>query len=88
MEVLTDAQWTVLAPLIEEWRPKGQTQHHDLRRTRAAIVCRHQNGATWRAIPAELGPWWMAAQTFVRWAKRACGSACWPVLRTIVACSA
>ena len=25
--------------------------------------------ATWRGIPAELGPWWRAAQTFIRWAR-------------------
>src|SRR5215218_4167902 len=27
-----------------------------------------QNGAKWRSIPGELGPWWKAAQTFIRWA--------------------
>jgi transposase len=69
MQVLTDAQWAALAPLIEEHRPKGKTPHHDLRRTIEAIIWRHQNGARWRSIPAELGPWWMAAQTFIRWAK-------------------
>ncbi|GAA4502466.1 hypothetical protein GCM10023158_30480 [Gluconacetobacter tumulicola] len=31
---------------------------------------RHQNGAKWRSIPSELGPWWLAAQLFIRWAKR------------------
>jgi transposase len=65
--VLTDAQWKRLAPLIEAVRPRGKTEHHDLRRTMEAIIWRHRNGATWRAIPAELGPWWMAAQTFNRW---------------------
>ena len=65
--VLTDAQWRRLAPLIEAVRPRGKTEHRDLRRTTAAIVWRHRNGAPWRAIPAELGPWWMAAQTFNRW---------------------
>ena len=30
---------------------------------------RHTNGAKWRAVPAELGPWWMAAQTFIRWSR-------------------
>jgi len=30
---------------------------------------RHDNGAKWRAVPAELGPWWMAAQTFIRWSR-------------------
>jgi transposase len=65
--VLTDAQWKRLAPLIEAVRPRGKTEHHDLRRTIEAIIWRHRHGATWRAIPAELGPWWRAAQTFNRW---------------------
>ncbi len=65
--VLSEARWKRLAPLIEAVRPRGKTEHHDLRRTMEAIIWRHRNGATWRAIPAELGPWWMAAQTFNRW---------------------
>jgi transposase len=67
--VLTDAQWAALAPLIEQCRPRGKTPHHDLRRTIEAITWRHQNGAKWRSVPAELGPWWKAAQTFIRWAR-------------------
>src|SRR4051812_8751804 len=65
--VLTDAQWAALEPLIEACRPRGKTPHHDLRRTIEAIIWRHENGAKWRSIPPELGPWWMAAQTFNRW---------------------
>ena len=49
--------------------PKGKTPPQDLRRTISAIVWRHQNGAKWRAIPAEFGPWSRAAQTFIRWAR-------------------
>ena len=67
--VLTDEQWLALAPLIEECRPRGKTQHHDLRRTIEAIIWRHQNGAKWRSLPAELGPWWVAAQTYIRWSR-------------------
>ena len=66
--MLTDAHWTRLEPLIEVCRPKGKTPPQDLRRTLSAIVWRHQNGAKWRAIPAELGPWSRAAQMFIRWA--------------------
>src|SRR5919112_836809 len=66
--MLTDAQWALLEPLIEICRPKGKTPPQDLRRTLSAILWRHQNGAKWRAIPAELGPWSRAAQTFIRWA--------------------
>ena len=68
-KVLTDEQWGVLAPLIEACRPPYKTDHHDLRRTIEAIIWRHDNGAKWRQIPAELGPWWMAAQTFGRWSR-------------------
>jgi transposase len=67
--VLTDAQWAVLAPLIEACRPKAKTPPQNLRRTLEAILWRHQNGAKWRAIPAELGPWWRAAQIFIRWSR-------------------
>jgi transposase len=70
MKVLTDAQWDQLAPLIEACRPHGKTEPQDLRRTIEAIIWRHQNGAKWRSIPAELGPWWMAAQMFNRWSHR------------------
>ena len=66
--MLTDAQWAEFEPLVEASRPKGKTPPQDLRRTISAIVWRHQNGAKWRAIPAELGPWSRAAQTFIRWA--------------------
>jgi transposase len=69
MRVLTDAQWEVLAPLIEACRPPHKTEHYDLRRTIEAIIWRHDNGAKWRQIPAALGPWWMAAQTFSRRAR-------------------
>jgi transposase len=34
-----------------------------------AIIWRRQNGAKRRAGPAEYGPWWMAAQTFIRWGR-------------------
>ena len=67
--VLTDTQWGTLEPLIQACRPHHKTEHQDLRRTIEAIIWRCQNGAKWRSIPAELGPWWKAAQTFIRWAK-------------------
>ena len=67
--MLSDEQWDDLEPLVEACRPKGKTQPRDLRRTLSAILWRHQNGAKWRSIPIELGPWWRAAQVFIRWAR-------------------
>ncbi len=67
--MLTDTQWMVLEPLIEACRPAAKVPPRHLRRTISAIVWRHDNGAKWRAVPDELGPWWMAAQTFIRWSR-------------------
>lgn len=67
--VFSDTAWSVWEPLIEEVRPKGKTPPKNLRRTISAIFWRHQNGAKWRAIPDEFGPWWIAAQLFIRWSK-------------------
>ncbi len=70
VQVFTDAAWAEWEPLIEEVRPRGKTPPKDLRRTISAILWRHQNGAKWRSLPAELGPWWLAAQLFICWSKR------------------
>jgi transposase len=67
IHVLSDALWAELEPLINEVRPHCKVPHDNLRQTIEAILWRHQNGAKWRAIPGELGPWWKAAQTFIRW---------------------
>jgi transposase len=65
----SDTQWAMLGPLIEACRPKGKTPPQDLWRTMSAILWQHQNGAKWRSVPFELGPWSRAAQTFIRWAR-------------------
>src|SRR5918911_4829696 len=70
VQIFTDEAWATWEPLIEAVRPRGKTPPKQLRRTISAIFWRHQNGAKWRSIPAELGPWWLAAQLFIRWAKR------------------
>ena len=67
--MLTDAQWAVLEPLIEAVRPAAKVPSQHLQRTISAIAWRHDNGAKWRAVPNELGPWWMAAQCFIRWSR-------------------
>jgi transposase len=52
---------TALKPLIEACRPHAKVPPRHLRRTMVAIIWRHENGAKWRAIPAQYGPWWIAA---------------------------
>ena len=67
--MLADGQWAVLEPLIEACRPPAKVAPRNPRRTICAILWRHRNGAKWRAAPEVLGPWWKAAQTFIRWSK-------------------
>ena len=64
--MLTDELWAVLEPLVEARRPPAKVASSNLRRTIGAILWRHQNGAKWRALPEGFGPWWMAAQPFIR----------------------
>ena len=75
--MLSDTQWAVLEPLVDAVRPHAKVPPRHLRHTVGAILWRHDNGAksgerlrsTWRAVPDEHGPWWMAAQTFLRWSR-------------------
>ena len=67
--MLTDGQWMALEPLIEACRPPAKVAPQNLRQTICAILWRHQNGAKWRSVPEVLGPWWKAAQTFIRWSR-------------------
>jgi transposase len=67
--VLTDEHWLALEPVVEACRPPAKVPLQHLRRTVSAILWRHEDGVKWRAIPEELGPWWMAAQTFIRWSR-------------------
>src|SRR3712207_100059 len=69
MVVLTDTQGAVLGPWVEACRPHAKVPPSDLRRTVEAILWRCRNGAKGRSIPAELGPWWKAAQIFIRRAR-------------------
>ena len=69
MVVLADAQWAELEPLVEACRPHAKVPPSDVRRTVEAIILRCTSVAKWRAVPENLGPWWKAAQIFIRWAR-------------------
>ena len=56
MHVLADCQWNGLEPLPNAVRPWAAWPIRAFSRISEAIVERQQNGAKWRAIPAELVP--------------------------------
>jgi transposase len=69
MRVLSDGQWARLKVALDAARSGTGRPLAEERRTVEAIVWRQRNGATWRAVPAEFGPWWRAAQLHIRWSR-------------------
>ena len=70
MPVLSDAQWNELKGVLDVVRSGEGRRFQDERRTIEAVIWRQRNGARWRAVPAELGPWWRAAQLHIRWSRK------------------
>lgn len=69
MEILSDEDWGRLKAALDVARSGTGRPFPDLRRTVEAVIWRQRNGAKWRAVPAELGPWWKAAQLHIRWSR-------------------
>ncbi len=69
MQVLSESEWVRLKAALDAARSGTGRRFPDERRTVEAVVWRQRNGAKWRAVPAELGPWWKAAQLHIRWSR-------------------
>jgi transposase len=67
MHVLSDEQWAILKPALDAVRSRRRRPMKHERQTIEAVLWRLHNGAKWRAIPAELGPWHRAANLHRRW---------------------
>ncbi len=67
MTVLTDDEWAALKAALDAVRSRRRRPMNDERQTVEAVVWRLRNGAKWRAVPPELGPWHRAANLHARW---------------------
>jgi transposase len=67
--VLTDEQWAALKGALDAVRPGTGRPLAEERRTVEGVVWRLRNGARWRAMPSEYGPWWRPAQLHIRWSR-------------------
>lgn len=85
---LTDAQWTVLEPLLPRAKLLGRPRKNDLRRVLDAILYRNRNGCTWRALPHDFPPWRAVYNDFIRWRDDGTWAALNDALRTKVRCQA
>jgi transposase len=64
---LTDAQWTVLEPLLPVCARPGRPPVHPRRRLIDGVRWRVRVGAPWRDVPERYGPWQSVYSFFRRW---------------------
>ena len=54
---LTDAQWTLITPLIPPADPGGRHRSVNMREVINAILYLNRTGCSWRMLPHEFPPW-------------------------------
>jgi putative transposase len=64
---LTDAEWTVLAPLIPAPKAGGRPPIMDRRELVNALRSVLRGGIAWRALPHDLAPWQTVSHSVRRW---------------------
>jgi len=66
---LTDAEWTILQPLIPSANHIGSPRSVELREVMNALMYVADNGIKWRAMPHEFPAWQTVYGYFRRWSQ-------------------
>jgi putative transposase len=64
---LTDAEWSILEPLIPPAKPGGRPRSIDMREVVNAICYVLRGGIPWRMLPPDLPPWKTVYHYFRLW---------------------
>lgn len=64
---LSDAEWTVLEPLVPVVKPGGRPRAHSDRNLIDAMLYGLRGGIAWRALPHEYPPWKTVDHSFRIW---------------------
>jgi putative transposase len=65
---LTDAQWTLLEPLVPPANPNTRPRKHDMREIANALLYVTKEGCSWRALPGDFRlPWKTVYNYFRAW---------------------
>ena len=64
---LTDAEWTILEPLIPKAKPGGRPRSVDIREIINAVFYVLRGGIAWRMLPHDLPPWKTVYHYFRAW---------------------
>ncbi len=73
MQVLTDAQWSRISPLMPTSEGKRGKRLGDHRPLVEGIIYRYRTGIAWRDVPVGFGPW----QTVWKRHRRLAGDGTW-----------
>ena len=66
-EVLTDAQWELIEPLLPSSEGKRGRRFRDHRLVVEGIIYRFRCGVAWRDVPDHFGPWQTLWKRHRRW---------------------
>ena len=64
---LTDAQWSLIEPLIPAAKTGGRPARYPRREIVNAVLYLTRNGGAWRALPHDLPPWSLVHYYFWHW---------------------
>ena len=64
---LTDAQWSILEPMLPPPKRRGRPRKTDLREVVNAIIYTLRSGCAWRLLPHDLPPWQTVYTYFRTW---------------------
>ncbi len=64
---LTDAQWTLLEPMLPPHRPKGRKRRVEMREIANALLYLLRTGCPWRRLPHDLPSWATVWWYFRKW---------------------
>ena len=68
-QVLTDAQWALLEPLLPSSKGKQSRPFRDHRQVLEGIMFRLRTGCPWRDLPERFGPWQTVWKRHARFSK-------------------
>jgi transposase len=83
-EVLSDAQWSLIADLLPGPTGRPGRPFADARLMVEAIVYRYRCGIAWRDLPEVFGPW----QTVWTWHHRLAGDGTWDQVLDVLTAAA
>jgi transposase len=72
-QLLSDAQWDLIADLLPGRTGRKRRPFSDARSMVEGIVYRYRTGIAWRDLPRVFGPW----QTVWAWHRRLAGDGTW-----------